>query len=144
MNWKQDVANLVTDWLNNVKLDNGKYYIDPTLKCGELLNSCRLWNENRHQMPLINSLQFMFFSWGLPRRAGKSNFLEQIEDGFGDTATKIRCVGKHVRILKLASPNKVLILMDEYATTWEVLQDALRGIGTRDILIIKLETPKLA
>lgn len=144
MNWKQDIANLITEWLSKVKMVDGKYLIDPSLKCVELINSCRLCNENSHQTPLINSLQFMYFSWGLPRRAGKSQAIKQIEDGFGDVALRLKCINKHVTILELIVFRKVLVLIDEYPTTWEVLQDSLRGIRSKDILIVKLETPKLA
>ena len=123
---------------------NGKYLIDPSLECEELKNACSLCNENRHQMPIINAIQFMYFSWGLPRRAGKTHTLGQIENGFGDVAKKMKYLNKHVSILELTALNKVLILIDEYPPSWEVLQDSLRGIKTHDILIIKLETPKLA
>ena len=86
----------------------------------------------------------MHFSWGLPRRAGKSHTIKQIEDGFVDVALRLKCINKHVTILELIVLGKVLILVDEYSPTWEVLQDSLRGINSKDILIVKLETPKLA
>jgi len=87
-------------------------------------------------------LEFMNYSWGLPRASGKSVFIKEILDNMNPDSVKITKYAK-TYFVELGGLGKLLILIDEFPPTWEILEHYTRGMP-KDILIVKIETPKLA
>lgn len=141
--WQTDVLKLINDWLHKTKLIGLRYWSCPTLDNPMLQQGVSNYNElNKFNNSLVSSVEFMNYSWGLPRGSGKSAFIKEILDNMHPDATKLVTYAK-THFVHFEGLGKLLILIDEYPTTWEILQHHTIGLS-RDILIIKLETPKLA
>lgn len=141
--WQDDVLRLINDWLHKTKLIDLRYWSCPTLDNPMLQKGLSKYNEfSRCNSSLVTANDFMHYSWGLPRVSGKSVFIKGILDNMNPDSAKIT---KHAKtyFVELRGLGKLLILIDEYPPTWEILEHHTRGMP-KDILIVKIETPKLA
>lgn len=141
--WQTDVLKLINDWLHKSKLIDSRYWSCPTLDNPMLQQGLSNYNDYKGlNNYLVTSLEFMNYSWGLPRVSGKSVFIKELLDNMHPDATKLVTYAK-THFVHFEGLGKLLILIDEYPPTWEVLQHHTIG-RSKDILIVKIETPKLA
>lgn len=141
--WKTDVLKLINDWLHKSKLIDLRYWSCPTLDNPMLQQGLSKYNEFSGCKPSLGAAnEFMYYSWGLPRISGKSVFIKEILDNMNPDAIKITNYAK-TYFVELRGLGKLLILIDEFPPTWEILEHYTRGLP-KDILIVKIETPKLA
>jgi hypothetical protein len=141
--WQDQITKLISDWLKHTIMHEGKYFVSPLCKNELLLGGITAHNKYLYLASnLALSSDTMYFSWGLPRASGKSKYLDLLIKSFPTDTYHLSSVGK-TSFLHFSTLNKLLIIIDEYPPTWEVLEEYSRGLS-KDILIIKVETPKLA
>lgn len=141
--WQTDVLKLINDWIHKVKLIDLRYWSCPTLDNPILKQGLSKYNEFRKRnSSLVSANDCMHYSWGLPRVSGKSAFIKELLDNMHPDATKLVTYAK-THFVHFEGLGKLLILIDEYPPTWEILQHHTIG-RSKDILIVKIETPKLA
>lgn len=141
--WQDDVLKLINDWLHKTKLIDLRYWSCPTLDNPMLKQGLTGYNNFRgYYNPIVSAKEFMHYSWGLPRASGKSVFIKEILDNMNPDSASITNYAK-TYFVELRGLGKLLILIDEFPPTWEILEHYTRGMP-KDILIVKIETPKLA
>jgi len=97
----------------------------------------RLINDWLHKTKLIDSRY-----WSCPTL--DNPMLQQGLTGYNNSSGYCNClVSANDFFVEIRGLGKLLILIDEYPPTWEILEHYTRGMP-KDILIVKIETPKLA